>query len=212
LSINNTKNYVNAEVEKQNEIFSTKDDKRKDDAENVVTIIDEITTQSNKLQAENQDNSFTTVDYVDKSIKETADQNAANQQKTIDNQDKTVETVNDLNKKKAQDAEENQQKVESTSDYITNLKDIDPKKVDVNVKNALGEKYPEGMTQEIYEIKDDNGRIVEYTIRRLVVTGGEGNIYEKTQSRSGISYSLNGQAITEYKWQDDTTNANLVRN
>ena len=98
----------------------------------------------------------------------------------------------------------------ATEDKIISLMEIDIKNITQAVKNELGTKYPEGVTQEVYEQKDDDGYLVSYVVRRVVVINGEGNIYEKTQMKYGISYSKNGNPITEFTWQDQTEDANLT--
>jgi len=93
------------------------------------------------------------------------------------------------------------------------MKDIDIKKIDVNVKNQLGTDFPEGVTEEIYQVKDAYGLLLSFVVRRVVVTGGEGNVYEKTKSRHGVtSYSKNGDPISKQVWQDKTANASLKSN
>ena len=82
---------------------------------------------------------------------------------------------------------------------------------DVKVKNELGTKYPEGMTEEIYEQRDEDGLLTGYVVRRIVVIQGEGHIYEKTQLKYGVSYTKNGKAITEFQWQDQTEDASLIQ-
>ncbi|MFD1552381.1 hypothetical protein DNU06_10885 [Putridiphycobacter roseus] len=105
---------------------------------------------------------------------------------------------------------QNEKVLNATEDKIISLMDIDIKKVTQAVKNELGTKYPEGVTQEVYEQKDADGYLVSYVVRRVVVINGEGNVYEKTQMKYGISYIKNGQAITEFTWQDQTEDANLT--
>src|SRR5690606_3969460 len=117
----------------------------------------------------------------------------------------TKNTIEELHEKEKIDNTENQEKVNKTEDFITtNLKDIDVKKIDVKVQNELGEKYPEGVTEEVYEQKDGNGLLTGYVIRRLVVIEGEGSVYEKTQARYGTTYTKNGNPITEHQWQSET--------
>ena len=61
--------------------------------------------------------------------------------------------------------------------------------------------------------KNTGGVIVSYVVRRIVVVEGEGNVYEKVQTRYGTtSYTRNGHGITEYDWQNETEAADLVRN
>jgi len=98
-------------------------------------------------------------------------------------------------------------------DYVESIKDIKVDKIDEKAKNALGNQFPEGVTEEIYTINDEDGLISSYVVRRVVVRNGTGNVYEKVQTRFGtVSYSCNGNGISEYDWQDQTEAADLVRN
>jgi len=81
------------------------------------------------------------------------------------------------------------------------------------MKNELGEKYPEGVTEEIYTVNDENGLLTKYIVRRIVVINGTGYNYEKVQTRyGGVSYTKDGQPISEFQWTDETQAASLTRN
>ncbi len=81
----------------------------------------------------------------------------------------------------------------------------------VIVKNTLGEKYPEGVSQEMFQRKDADGLPIAIITRRVVVIEGKGVEYIKTQSLNAITYTKSGTAITEYVWQKETNNASLKR-
>lgn len=208
---NDSKDYVEDEKEIQANVFNQKDKEREDDAENVILIKDEIKQEQENLVADNKDVSYSTKDYVDEQQVKNADLKEEGDIKTKQNQDKTANVVQDLNDNRTQNQEENQKAVDETTDYITKMKDLDVTKIDIHVKNKLGEEFPEGVTEEIYEMKDSNGLLTGYVVRRLVVIEGEGNVYEKTQTRYGtVSYTKNGEGISQTQWQEETKNANLV--
>lgn len=81
----------------------------------------------------------------------------------------------------------------------------------VYIPNSLGEKYPEGVSQEMYQRKDDAGILTAIVTRRIVVIQGRGTEYIRTQTNHAITYTKNGSPITEYIWQRETQDAALQR-
>lgn len=79
------------------------------------------------------------------------------------------------------------------------------------VPNALGEKYPEGVSQEMFQRKDDAGILSAIITRRIVVIQGRGSEYIRTQTNHATTYTKNGTPITEYVWQKETQDAKLQR-
>jgi hypothetical protein len=77
--------------------------------------------------------------------------------------------------------------------------------------NALGQQFPEGVTEENYVTKDEDGLVVEVKTRRIVVVNGVGNVYVRYSNKYGVTYTKNGVAITEYQWTKETQNAKLPR-
>ncbi|MCO5259286.1 MAG: hypothetical protein M9916_04000 [Crocinitomicaceae bacterium] len=77
--------------------------------------------------------------------------------------------------------------------------------------NSLGEKYPEGVSQEMFQRKDEAGILSTIITRRIVVSQGRGDEYVRTQTSNSITYTKNGTPITEYVWQKETQDAKLQR-
>lgn len=80
------------------------------------------------------------------------------------------------------------------------------------IKNSLGEEYPEGVSQEVFQRKDENGIMKAIITRRVVVVEGRGDVYVKTETIDAITYSKNDVPINETVWQKETQAAHLKRN
>ena len=83
--------------------------------------------------------------------------------------------------------------------------------IKAKIANTLGQEYPEGVSQESFTQKDNNGFMTTIITRRIVVIEGHGDVYIRTQTLQAITHSKNGQAITEYHWQKETDGAQLEK-
>jgi len=212
-STNTTKDHVDSNIEEQSEIFSQKEQERQGYEEEVVKIQDEIHTTQSDLNSVNQDDSYSTKEYVENMKDKNADEHRKGNESTVKNQDKVNETAQNLKDKQTIETEKNQEKVNATENYLTHMKEeVDTPKEKVYVKNEIGKKYPEGVTEEIYQDKDSRGLLQSFTVRRIVVIQGQGFVYEKTKTRYATTYTKDGEPITEAQWNQETENADLVRN
>lgn len=93
------------------------------------------------------------------------------------------------------------------------LEDISSNKIVMNdvIANKLGEDYPEGVSQNNFIVKDSKGYPQKITTRRIVVVGGRGDVYLRIQTRNAVTYSKNGEPITEASWIKGTEDNKLTR-
>ncbi|WP_158276097.1 carboxypeptidase regulatory-like domain-containing protein [Brumimicrobium oceani] len=99
---------------------------------------------------------------------------------------------------------------QTTQSYVDGLENNDIKFTET-IANTIGDDYPEGVTQENYVREDSKGIPIKIVTRRIVVTDGRGEVYIRTQTRNGLTYSKNGSPITEQNWIYGTENANLEK-
>ena len=189
-------------------------DKNREEYEaDVVAIEDQITDNQENLSDLNENSSYSTKDHAEgmTDTKQTLDANA--DREATQNADNTGDAVDDLVANNEMISDGNDEEVNAVEDYADGLKDLNPEPDNVPMKNELGQKYPEGVTEEIFAKNDENGLLSTYIVRRIVVINGTGYVYEKVQSRYGVvSYTLDGQPISEYQWSDGTEAASLTRN
>jgi epidermal growth factor receptor substrate 15 len=128
-------------------------------------------------------------------------------------QEKNSEAVKDMNI--ALDAErtnrgtEKQDKIFAAQQNLDGILSKKPEKA--HSKNALGIEFPEGVTQESFTQNDENGLMKAIITRRIVVINGEGNVYVRTQTLQGITYSKNDVPTTEHVWNKETMGPHLQK-
>lgn len=165
--------------------------------------------------------------YDEKRVLETATREA-----NVDAIDKTQMSINKVHSEESKKPGENSEAVKDIENslnigelarkeefterkYNTKklLDDMASNKVQFNetIANTLGDEFPEGVTQQTYLAKDKDGYPQKVTTRRIVVAEGRGEVYLRIQTRNAVTYSKNGQPITEASWIKGTEDANLVR-
>jgi tetratricopeptide (TPR) repeat protein len=168
----------------------------------------------------------------EKSIATAQDQQLKHEgnQKSLDNSRTTVESNSTTNTDKpnnnaevlkekqsglgAQDRNMEKEKMERTLEQKKLLSEIEKQemRIDEKTANDLGKLFPEGVSQEQYDQVGSDGLVSAIVTRRIVVRNGHGDVYMRTQTIEGITYSKNGQPCTEITWQRETQDSKLQRN
>lgn len=124
-----------------------------------------------------------------------------------------TETIKDVQKASAAKASaENQAQRDKNIDAQQSLNKIEkgqPKKV--KIANELGQEYPEGVTQEMFTRKDESGLVATVITRRIVVIDGHADVYVRTETKNGITYSKNNQPSLSHVWNSETQGPHLER-
>jgi hypothetical protein len=106
--------------------------------------------------------------------------------------------------------EANKNKNLSNQEKLTEAETKKPEKI--KLANSLGQEYPEGVSQESFTQNDSKGLMTAIITRRIVVIEGRGDVYVRTQTLQAITYTKNGQPITETVWQRETQGPHLKKN
>lgn len=123
---------------------------------------------------------------------------------------KQVSAVDEAVKK--QSAEVNKTSKDKHYDAYQKIDGIsDAPKKPIKIANSLGKEYPEGVSQESFSKSDAYGLVTIIFTRRVVVIDGHADVYVRTQTLSGITYSKNGNPIVSHVWQKETQSAHLER-
>ncbi len=119
-----------------------------------------------------------------------------------------------LTKKTQQASDENKNLGEHEKHYDvqSDLNKIEEKPMErVKTANSLGEEYPEGVSQESFTRSDSDGLVNTFITRRIVVIDGHADVYVRTQTAHGITYSKNGKPSLQSVWNKETQGPHLER-
>lgn len=198
----------------------TKIDESNNDADNtrqnnnavVVKYDDENKKKSRDMSATDDDQMYYNRDQAE-DMKTTISENNEKMGGLVDQNDEELEELEDQSKdyKKEVNEKANDRQNNSFDLMDDNYRSYDPNKFDAEFANALAKEYPAGVTEKSYNITNDEGLVTKVVTRRIVVVGSRGDVYERIQTRFGLSYFKNGGAISEYVWQSETNDATLTR-
>lgn len=134
--------------------------------------------------------------------------------KEIDKRDENNNKLVDVNKTlQAKNAADNIGQQEKHYDAMGELSKVSSEpKEKASVANTLGEEYPEGVSEESFTQNDKDGLMKAIITRRIVVKNGHADVYIRTQTLNGITYSKNGTPSLSHVWSSETQDPSLKRN
>jgi len=136
--------------------------------------------------------------------------------KTTEDAEKVKENAESMSEMtKTHDAKESAKSIgeqDKHYDAQSELNKIEETKMEkVHVANSLGEEYPEGVSQESFTKSDADGLVTTIITRRIVVINGHADVYVRTQTINGITYSKNGKPSLQSVWNKETQGPHLER-
>lgn len=130
--------------------------------------------------------------------------------KRDDNNNKLVDVNKTLQAKNAADNIGQQEKHHDAAGELSKI--TNQPKERSKVANSLGEEYPEGVSEESFTQNDKDGLMKAIITRRIVVINGHADVYIRTQTLNGITYSKNGTPSLSHVWSSETQDPSLKRN
>lgn len=144
------------------------------------------------------------VDYLENTQEILQEKDKSGQEK-IGKQNKEYENFADkVSNLNSASSKKNTKRTLKNSDEYTKVEENKKQKSDNNY-NELAKIFPEGITQKVYEKKNDFGEITSVTVRRIVVKNNKGNDYLHRKTKSGNYYFKNGKSISEGTWDIETS-------
>ncbi|MBI1838563.1 MAG: hypothetical protein HYR91_14965, partial [Flavobacteriia bacterium] len=204
----------NSIEEEKSSIGADNYEKEKEKNDNNIAVTKSITTESSKIATEKSSAEEQKIKETNDALHSAKENNEKDANSSNENEKVNTALVQDVNKS-MQDANTNNAATQ-TDKHLAAQQEIHDKQneeeVKPVVKNSIGSQYPEGVSQESFTNKDQNGLMTSIITRRIVVIEGKGTVYVRTQTLQGTTYSKNDVPITEYLWQKETQGANLKRN
>lgn len=165
---------------------------------------------SNETYNEEKSKNLQSKDQIHSKLNKIEESSISSNEKLIESNAQLKNQTKDLIEGNSQQKLDNDQKLLSSQEAINNTQNIKEEKP--VIANALGEEYPEGVSQESFTQNDENGLMKAIITRRVVVVEGHGDVYVRTQTTSATTYSKNGAPSSERVWQKETQGPQLIKN
>ena len=147
---------------------------------------------------------------IEGKVNKVYEDNTVSNEKLIDHNETIKDLATNLSDENGKQAQDKNEKLLSAQQSLHDSKTDNSTEKPI-IANSIGKEYPEGVSQESFTQNDENGLMKAIITRRVVVVGGKGDVYVRTQTLSTITYSKNGSPSSERVWQKETQNPNLVK-
>jgi tetratricopeptide (TPR) repeat protein len=151
-------------------------------------------------------NAKNSIEVVYTGVQETAKEELAKKEENSENLKDVSRTIE---ADKTNQAIGEQEKHYDASAVISDIDNTPDEKI--KAENELGKEYPEGVSQEQFTQSDQNGLMTAIITRRIVVVDGHADVYVRTQTLHGITYSKNGKPSLQHVWNKETQGPHLER-
>lgn len=204
----------------QKEINKIIEDRRKeeanqtDDHQKVINEIKRVENEASQNEREKSTNKKNELLITTQEIKNITIATQKNNSDNGNNAKANAEKVNRITENAAIVKKENEEKAKANREKIENLlTQLASKEIQFNetIANSLAKEFPAGVTEENYPVYGDDGLIISMVTRRIVVKDGRGDVYLKSTTRYGTTYSKNGSPIVQSIWARETQDAKLER-
>lgn len=201
---------INGEIEKKKNIQEVADDAMDEKIANAKLVKERARLEASQGELTDEASRQNVLQSLDLAAMRVKEKDIEDAKKTKENAD----VLADVNRIKTQQNDINQQ--EAKAKALSNQEAIhsvdNTPQAKPRIKNALGEEYPEGVSQESFKNVDNEGLVKSIITRRIVVIDGHADIYVRTQTLNGITYSKNNNPSLSNVWNSETQGPDLVRN
>ena len=180
----------------------------------VVDVVESVESTQNKYEreksAENKTSVLTTNQQIE-NVTISSEKNVGNKGEIAKNNAEKVTIISD-DASKLQ-TEKSEQNIEERRKLNALLDQIDAKGIQFNetIANSLADQFPAGITEQNYPLYDEDGLLLSMMTRRIIVKDGRGDVYVRSTSRAGTTYTKNGTPIAEAIWAKETQDARLEK-
>ena len=206
--INNSEIIINENnklVKSQNELRAAKISESKDEIDSKQYLDKDLRARQLEAQVINLENQKDQIELKNKAEKDLLEMRTLQQSKVVNSLDYINFQKDSVSKSQT---EIRSNTLQSQKDYINSFT-TKPN----FIKNQAGVLYEKNkMTEEIFKTKNSQDFVTSIILRRIVVDkNGYGVVYEQTTNENGISFfTLNGIAITERIWFNESTGDNVI--